>query len=396
MSGTSWSQSGAGVTRSSVRPGVLSRLVGAVWSVEQAVEGLLVDHWTPNRIPDLSGKLALVTGGNSGIGLEVCRKLVENCATVLLVSRDKQRGEEAAAQIRASLMSQGGSGPGSGTISERIGRIVVLQADLLSLRDVQRLIGEVKRHTREAGGLHMLLCNAALFQPGAHAVSSEGLEQTLAVDYYSHVELTLGLLEELTRGSERGGGARVVLQASQAEAFGSLDFNNLKASRPPVGDKFTDSGMSAYGSAKLWMLMFAEELQRRLRAGGGAAARIDVFGVHPGLVDSPLMDKADTQRHLNAALIVMQNMFLGMPTWRGSLPALYALTEPSLAGKGFQYIGPNWFNLHMLGVRSPGNRLWRTGGPELRSRLFEETASLLQQLGHPPAHLPKPAAALAT
>lgn len=58
--------------------------------------------------------------------------------------------------------------------------------------------------------------------------------------------------------------------------------------------------------------------------------QVDVFGVHPGLVDSPLMDKADTRRHLNAALIVLQNHIAGMPTWRGSLPALYAATEPKL------------------------------------------------------------------
>ena len=62
----------------------------------------------------------------------------------------------------------------------------------------------------------------------------------------------------------------------------------------------------------------------------GPCMQIDVFGVHPGLVDTPLMDKADKERHWNAAFIVMQNMLVGMPAWRGSLAALYAATEPSL------------------------------------------------------------------
>ncbi|PNH12282.1 WW domain-containing oxidoreductase [Tetrabaena socialis] len=359
----------AGVNRSAVRPGLLAAVGNAVWSAEQMVENALVG-WTPNHIPDLSGKVALVTGGNSGIGFEVCRKLVENCATVLRVSRDRERGEAAAQQIRAD----------GGGLS-----IEVLTADLLSLDEVERLIREVKRRTK-ATGLHMLLANAGErggnatpFQPGGYASSPEGLEQTLAVDYYAHVRLVLGLLEEL----ERGAPARVVLQASQAEQFCTLDFNNLK------GDKFTDSGMAPYGSSKLWKLMFGDELQRRLRAKGGKAAQIDVFGVHPGLVDSPLMDKADMGRHLNAALIVLQNAVLGMPTWRGSLPALYALTEPRLQGAGFRYIGPNWANTNMLGVRTPGNRLWRTGGPELRARLFDGTVSVLKDVGHMPSHVPK-------
>ncbi|GIL43413.1 hypothetical protein Vafri_1190 [Volvox africanus] len=205
----------------------------------------------------------------------------------------------------------------------------------------------------------MLLCNAALFEPGGYATSPDGLE------------LVKGLLDEL----ETGAPARVVLQSSHAEKFGGLDFDNLK------GNKFKESGMSSYSCAKLWMLMFGEELQRQ----GPRAAQIDVFVVQPGLTDSPLMDKADTKTHLNAAFIVMQNALIGMPTWLGTLPALYALTETSLSGKGFQYIGPNWFNLHMLGLHTPGNSLWHTGGIELRSRLFEETISLLKDLGHQPA-----------
>ncbi|KXZ56417.1 hypothetical protein GPECTOR_1g371 [Gonium pectorale] len=360
----------AGVTKSQVRPNPLAWLVNSAWSLEQYMENLLMGHWTPNHIPDLSGKVALVTGGNSGIGLEVVRKLAENCARVLVVSRDRKRGEDAADLVRTELGSA------------CCGRIEVLQADLVSLRAVEELVREVKKRTKDTG-LHILVCNAGtwpggrqlglllgrggagmahwdewgtaramnhypLFQPGVHASSPEGLEQTLAVDYYSAVVLTLGLMDELKRGAP----SRVVLQSSQAEQFGRLDFDNLK---------------------------------------------IDVFGVHPGLVDSPLMDKADTQRHRNAAFIVLQDMLLGMPTWRGSLPALYAATEPKLSGQGFRYFGPNFFNVAMLGARTPGNSLWRAGGPELRARLFDATTSLLSELGYGPKHVPKqvPAAAAA-
>ncbi|GIL43412.1 hypothetical protein Vafri_1190 [Volvox africanus] len=137
----------------------------------------------------------------------------------------------------------------------------------------------------------MLLCNAALFEPGGYATSPDGLE------------LVKGLLDEL----ETGAPARVVLQSSHAEKFGGLDFDNLK------GNKFKESGMSSYSCAKLWMLMFGEELQRQ----GPRAAQIDVFVVQPGLTDSPLMDKADTKTHLNAAFIVMQRQRL--PVHRAQL-----------------------------------------------------------------------------
>ncbi|PNW84882.1 hypothetical protein CHLRE_03g162300v5 [Chlamydomonas reinhardtii] len=379
-------QGAAGVTKSQVRPDLLAWGVNQLWGLEQAVENWLVG-WTPNRIPDLRGRTALVTGGSSGIGLEVARKLAQNCCRVMLVARDLAKGEAAAAHIRESL----GDTVNAGTVE-------VLQCNLLSLSEVGSLVAEVKRrlraadrgrdpaHPEGAGGLHMLVCNAAIFQPGGLVRSPQGIEQTLAVDFYAHVSLTFGLMEELKKGAAGRGGARIVLQASQAEQFATYDPDNLK------GERFTDSGMQPYACAKLWLLMWGDELQRRLRAQGGDSARIDVFAVHPGLVDSPLMDKADTARHWNAALIVLQNCVLGMPTWRGSLPALYAATEPSLAGTGFRYFGPNWLNSNMLGERKPGNWLWRRGGPELRSRLFDDVAKVLAEVGQKPKHVPPPAA----
>ncbi|KAG2499198.1 hypothetical protein HYH03_002779 [Edaphochlamys debaryana] len=125
-----------GVVSSGRRPTLLAALGGAVWSLEQAVEDMLVG-WTPNKIPDLSGRLALVTGGNSGIGLEILRKLAENCATVLMVTRDKERGEAAAEQVRSGL------GPGCP------GRVEVLVADLISLKEVDSLISQVRKRVAE-------------------------------------------------------------------------------------------------------------------------------------------------------------------------------------------------------------------------------------------------------
>ncbi|KAG2455123.1 hypothetical protein HYH02_000943 [Chlamydomonas schloesseri] len=406
----------SGVTKSAVRPDLLAWGVNQLWGLEQSLENWLgaastaragcsraarvaaagssssraLSRWwagRPTAFPTCAGRTALVTGGSSGIGLEVARKLAQNCCRVLLVSRDLARGEAAAAHIRESL----GDTVNAGTVE-------VLQCNLLSLSEVASLVAEVKRRLKAGGGgggggLNMLMCNAAVFQPGGLVRSPQGIEQTLAVDLYAHVALTLGLLEDLKRGAAARGGARVVLQAraghegresSQAEQFGTLELNNL------MGEHFTDSGMRPYAAAKLWLLMWGDELQRRLRAEGGDGAKIDVFGVHPGLVDSPLMDKADTARHWNAAFIVLQNCLLGMPTWRGSLPALYALTEPALARTGFRYFGPSWLNTHMLGERCPGNRLWRVGGPELRSRLFDGLVGVLTGVGHKPKHVPPP------
>ena len=94
---------------------------------------------------------------------------------------------------------------------------------------VDQLVSDVRKAlARGPGqGLSLLVCNAAVFQPGQYKASPDGIEQTLAIDYYAHVELINGLLPDL----ERGAPSRIILQASQAEQFGSLDFGNLKASR---------------------------------------------------------------------------------------------------------------------------------------------------------------------
>eukprot|EP00198_Chlamydomonas_reinhardtii_P014054 XP_001703391.1 predicted protein [Chlamydomonas reinhardtii] len=198
-------QGAAGVTKSQVRPDLLAWGVNQLWGLEQAVENWLVG-WTPNRIPDLRGRTALVTGGSSGIGLEVARKLAQNCCRVMLVARDLAKGEAAAAHIRESL----GDTVNAGTVE-------VLQVGSL-VAEVKRRLRAADRgrdpaHPEGAGGLHML--------------------------------------------------------ASQAEQFATYDPDNLK------GERFTDSGMQPYACAKLWLLMWGDELQRRLRAQGGDSARVD-------------------------------------------------------------------------------------------------------------------------
>lgn len=328
-----------------------------MWGVEQKFEDALLGCST-NHIPDLRGKVAMVTGGNSGIGYETCKKLAMNRAKVYLLARNIERGEEAAARIRHE-------------VGLRCGQIVPLACDLSSLANVQRLVAEF---TTSGDPLHILVANAGVCHPGPYARTEDGFEQTLAIDYYSQVWLIMSLLDLLVASAP----SRIVLQSSVGEAVGSLDWENLK------GDKFKDSGLRPYGCAKLWMLMFADELQRRLRAMGGRAQEVDVFGVHPGGSDTPgLNQKVDVVTYWTGWMLRLGGLFIGHPPWRAAMPALYAATEPYLEGRGFDIFGPNELNLLMLSRYHPRNILWYTGGKAARSRLFDETLRVLAEAGKP-------------
>lgn len=345
-----------------------------IWGVEQRLEDWVLG-WNSSKMPDLTGKVALVTGGNSGLGYETCKKLAERNAKVYLVARDRQNAEEAATKLRSEL--------GSGS-----SQVIPMGCDLMSLANVERLVADFKAR---GDPLHILIANAGLFFPGPYLQTEDGFEQQLKVNYYSQVWMIMGLLDVLIKS----GPSRIIWQTSPAERFGILDWNNLK------GDKFKDSGMTPYGCSKLWMLMWSYELQRRLKGMGGKAAQVDVFAAHPGLGATPLMDKADSSRYWIAKLITAQGTLIGNPTWRGALPTLYTATEPSLQGTGFQIYGPNIVSLGMIRKYNPLNRVWKDSGLDTHQRLFEETERILRDVGHPlpnqlpPMSGPQPAAELA-
>ncbi len=201
----------------------------------------------------LTGKVAAVTGGTSGIGAAASEALAAQGARIVLVARDAARAEAALAKIRAK-------NPGA--------------AHGFHLADLSRL-SEMKRVAAEIAAaeprIDLLINNAG----GAFAhrrVTEDGLEMTFAVNHMAYFVVTLGLLDRLRASAP----ARIVNTASMTYAGATLDFDDLQSAR-------NYSGTSVYGRSKLLNILFTRELARRL---AGSGVTVNCF--HPGFVATRL------------------------------------------------------------------------------------------------------------
>lgn len=206
---------------------------------------------------DLSGRTVLITGATSGIGLAASHKLAGMGAKLILVARDRDRLDGAAAAVRA--------GSGAGAVS-------TLCCDLSSLAAVRGLAAEVRdRHPQ----LHVLVNNAGGVSP-RREVTVEGLERTFTVNHLAPYLLTRLLLGRMVES----GPARIVTVSSAAHKRARLDLSDLQlASRYGV--------MRAYGRSKLANVLFTRELARRL-----ASTQVTANCVHPGVVATGIWARA--------------------------------------------------------------------------------------------------------
>ena len=255
--------------------------------------------WTQDDIPDQAGRIAIVTGANTGIGYEAARALAHKGAVVILACRSREKGEAAVARIA----------------SERPrGRVSFAALDLSDLESVRRFADEFKKtHDR----LDLLVNNAGVMVP-PESRTRQGFELQFGVNHLGHFALTNALLD-LLRATP---GARVVSVASAAHRFGKMEFDDLD---------FTARGYdpwAAYGQSKLANLLFTFELQRRLEAEG---ADIIAAAAHPGWTGT------DLQR--NAWYMRLLNHVFAMPPVQGALPTLRAATDPDV--RGGDYYGPH-------------------------------------------------------
>jgi retinol dehydrogenase 14 len=249
----------------------------------------------------MQGKVCLVTGANSGIGNATALGLAKMGATVVLVCRDRSRGEEARADIVAAT--------GNPDVS-------VLLADLSSQAAIQHLVQEFKTKYQH---LHVLVNNAGgTFQ--RHMLTKDGLEYTFALNYLSQFLLTTLLLDVLSASTP----ARVVNVATRLTSGFTLDFANLQGER---GYR----GFRAYAQSKLCVMLFTYELARRL-AGTG----VTVNCVHPGVVR--------TNFGRGTMPVPIQIMSLLSGTFMSSPEAaaerlLYVATAPEIEGVSGKYFG---------------------------------------------------------
>ena len=251
--------------------------------------------WTRAQMPPLQGRTALVTGANSGLGLETARALAAQGATVLLACRSLAKAEHTQAQ----LMAEGLSG------------LEPLELDLADLASVRSAAARVAARPE---GLDLLINNAGVMAPPLRR-SVQGFELQLAVNHLGHFALTQALLPQL----ERRPAARVVHVSSGAAYFGRIAFDDLRAER-------RYDPWAAYGQSKLANVMTALELQRRLRAAGSPVTSLVA---HPGLARTNLQPTSVASRSSRLEALAYRLMDpLFQSAAMGALPQLFAATAP--------------------------------------------------------------------
>ncbi len=253
--------------------------------------------WTESNIPDQSGRVAIVTGANTGLGFESARVLAQRGASVVLAVRDVEKGKQAAARMA--------------------GDVTVQALDLTSLDSVRAAAADL----RAANPRIDLLINNAGVMYTPRQRTRDGFDMQFGTNHLGHFAFTGLLLDRLLPVT----GSRVVTVSSVGHRIqAAIHFDDLQWER-------SYSRVAAYGQSKLANLMFTYELQRRLAAHGTTAA----VAAHPGVSDTELA------RNSPAALRLPLTWLAPVITQKasmGALPTLRAAADPAVLGG--QYYGP--------------------------------------------------------
>jgi NAD(P)-dependent dehydrogenase (short-subunit alcohol dehydrogenase family) len=268
--------------------------------------------WTEQDIPSLKGKVAIVTGANSGLGLETSAELARAGATVIMACRDPKRAESALADVQRRAPKA---------------KVMTMALDLADLASIRAFAAAFKRKHKK---LH-ILCNNAGVMHLPFQKTRDGFEMQMGTNHLGHFALT-GLLFDRLNATE---GARIVSVASVAHLFTKgLDLSDLNWERRRYNKA------DAYGKSKLANLMFHYELTRLLKKHGSPAISV---AAHPGYSATNIGfgTKEKTPRLKRLAMNV-GNRLLAQPANMGALPSLYAATV--LQVQPGDYIGPDgWF-----------------------------------------------------
>jgi NAD(P)-dependent dehydrogenase (short-subunit alcohol dehydrogenase family) len=279
----------------------------------------MTPHWTLDDLGNLSGRTAVVTGANSGLGYETALALAEHGASVVLACRSPERASLAVERIRAKVSH------------------AVLTVGLLDLAD----LASVQRFADTLAGTSLdLLVNNAGVMALPHLLTADGFEMQFGTNHLGHFALTGRLLAALLRSPS----ARVVTVGSLAHVFGRMDFEELQ-------HKHRYRRWVAYGQAKLANLLFAFELDRRAKVAGAGLVSV---AAHPGYAATNLQT-AGPRMEGNAWLTRVAeigNRLVAQPASIGAEATLYAATAPGL--RGGEFIGPR------LGMWGHPARAWST------------------------------------
>ena len=246
----------------------------------------------------MKDRVAVVTGANSGVGFETAHLLAEMGSTVVLVCRDRGRGEAAMDRIRARVPSAD---------------LRLEVTDLAELGEV-RALGEAL--SEDFPAIHLLVNNAGVYRAGLER-TSDGFEKTMAVNHLSHFLLTHLLMPQLLAG-----GGRVINVSSEAHRRAKLATGSLKECLHGQGRY---SGMVAYSDSKLANILFTQELAERF-----PAHELSTCAVHPGVLATRIWNQ---NRNFLSLLMTFLKPIMGKPMVGGEAVSFLA-QEPSAAIHG--------------------------------------------------------------
>jgi NAD(P)-dependent dehydrogenase (short-subunit alcohol dehydrogenase family) len=292
--------------------------------------------WSLDQIPDQTGRSAVVTGANSGLGLVTARELARAGATVVLACRNVQKGEEAAAEIGAAIPRA---------------QLQVAELDLSSLASVREFATAF-----EAVELALLINNAGIMMtPQEKTV--DGFELQFGTNHLGHFALTGLLLERLGRAQD----ARVVTLSSLEHKSGHIHFDDLQLERGYAPRK-------AYRQSKLANASFGLQLDRRLRAAGSPVKSVLA---HPGYSATNLQSTGPTG--VMKALMAVTNRVVAQGAEQGALPTLYAATAPDV--ESGEYFGPDGFQ-ELRGRPTKVSVIAEGSDPAVGQKLWEVSEEL--------------------
>ena len=298
-------------------------------------------EWNLDQVPDLSGRVIIITGANSGIGYEAALALAKRKAEITLACRNEEKARAAVDRIRAEVPSA---------------RLKIIPLDLSDLASVRAF---AERFREEQSQLHALVNNAGVMAL-PRRLTVDGFEMQFGTNHLGHFALTGQLLDLLLATPA----SRVVNVSSIAHKFGKIRFHDLQ------GEK-RYSKWAAYGQSKLANLLFTHELDRRLKERGHETISV---ACHPGWAATSLQEAGPKMEgsKLMEKLSAWGNAMLAQDAAAGALPTVFATVEPL---RGDEYIGPT----RMMGWHGPPEiiqPLDKAREPETAQRLWEASEEL--------------------
>jgi len=295
------------------------------------------NKWSSASIPDQSGKNILITGANSGLGLEASTVLIQKGANVIMAVRNMDKGKEAIQQIKAIHPSANPA---------------LMHLDLSDLDSIRRFSEEF--HNRYSS-LNVLINNAGLMMPARKEITRQGFEIQMGTNHLGHFALT-GLLLDRIKGTA---GAVVATQSSLMHKVRGADihFDDLN------WDKSYNK-WQAYAQSKLANLLFTYELDRQFKK---HQINARATAGHPGYTATNL------QRTSGFFVVHVINKLMGQKVEIGALPILRAATDNSL--KGGEYLGPTKM-MEMHGYPEIVKSSLKSHDLQLAGRLWELSEKL--------------------